>query len=401
MELDFDKEINALLRQTAKDHWSAAGRQDDGDPQSATGSSQSHLDADEISAFAENALPEKTRAFYIKHFADCDRCRKILSNTILLNTEAETETAFSAVAAPVSEIVAEKIPWYRKMFLMPNLAYTMGGLVLVFGGMLGFLVLQNVNKTGSSDISQIQEKAPARSGGPNASDEGISYNSNSTASNANATASNSTTAMANKSSNSAASASNSMATNNSTFPPDKALIPSENATAEPQKQNAAKPTDDIELAEKSESKDAKEQEYGDKNKSAEARKDEDARATTDSAVAPPPVAKAAPPQPSITLRRTENLPQTAPGEKKRDRAASGATGNSRQIGGKTFNRVGGVWIDSAYDRSVGGNMALPRTRTIRRGSSDYQKLDKQVRIIAESLDGAVIIVWRDGAYRIQ
>ena len=86
MELNFDKEMDALLRQAAR-----SGEFVSTNP-------QSHLDADEISAFAENALPEKTRSVYIKHFADCDRCRTILSNTILLNAEAENEAASSAVS---------------------------------------------------------------------------------------------------------------------------------------------------------------------------------------------------------------------------------------------------------------------------------------------------------------
>ena len=175
-----------------------------------------------------------------------------------------------------------------------------------------------------------------------------------------------------------------------------------------QKQTAAKPTDDALLAKKTESKDAKEAEFGDKNKSSEARNNEVAKTSTDSIAPPPPAPKMMPAQPSITVqRKEEELPlntrraKNEQDEKKRDRELSGAANNSRQISGKTFNRIGGVWVDSAYNRSNGGNMALPQTKTIRRGSSEYQKLDKQVRIIAESLDGAVIIVWRGGAYRIQ
>lgn len=387
MELDFDKEINALLRQAAR-----------GDEFVST-TEQNHLDADEISAFAENALPEKTRNVYIKHFAECDRCRKILSNTILLNNEAEIETASSAVIAPVAEIVEAKIPWYRKMFLMPNLAYTMGALVLVFGGMLGFIALQSLYKTGSSDVSQVQNTS-ARSSGPNASDDGLSYNSNAaTASNTTAAASNSAmsnSAMttANSSSNTAASATNSAANNTQTFPLNEPLI-QPSVPAELQKQPATKPSDDALSAEKNDSKAVKEAELSDKNKDADiARSDE----VVKSAPVPPPAPKIMPTQPSPTGRRAENTQQE---DKKRERAASGAVNNSRQIGGKIFNRVGGVWIDSAYNRSDSSNMILPPTRTIRRGSSEYQKLDRQVRIIAESLDGAVIIVWRDGAYRIQ
>ena len=99
-----------------------------------------HLDADEIAAFAENALPERLRQPYMAHFAECEGCRKTLSSVILLNSEAGTDAA-SAVAAPV--VTAGAIPWYRKLFLFPNLAYVLGGLVVVFSGFLAVSVLRN------------------------------------------------------------------------------------------------------------------------------------------------------------------------------------------------------------------------------------------------------------------
>src|SRR4051812_22056927 len=114
MEVGFDKEIDAILRRARADE--------------VVTSPGAHLDADEISAFAENALPEKLRQSYTAHFADCTRCRKFLSNVILLNSEAETETASSAVPAKIAEV---KTPWYRKLFVFPQLAYAMGAMVLL------------------------------------------------------------------------------------------------------------------------------------------------------------------------------------------------------------------------------------------------------------------------------
>ena len=69
MEFEFDKEIDVLLRQTARSETVFAN----------TDANSNHLDADEISAFAENALPEKARQNYVLHLADCNRCRKNLS----------------------------------------------------------------------------------------------------------------------------------------------------------------------------------------------------------------------------------------------------------------------------------------------------------------------------------
>jgi hypothetical protein len=149
MELDFDKEMDAILRQTARSGEFASAN-----------SAEAHLDADEISAFAENALPEKTRTVYVSHLADCDRCRTILSNLILLNSESEVETA-SAAAAPV--VVETKIPWHRRIFAVQNLAYTLGGLVILFGGFIGFLVFQSAQNY-QTEVSQISDNEPAASG---------------------------------------------------------------------------------------------------------------------------------------------------------------------------------------------------------------------------------------------
>ena len=90
MELDFDKEIDAILRNARRD--------------SPAMPDSRHLDVDEISAFAENAMPEKSRSLYAAHMADCDRCRKILSNTLVLNAEAVPVAATSLSAITIAEL---------------------------------------------------------------------------------------------------------------------------------------------------------------------------------------------------------------------------------------------------------------------------------------------------------
>ena len=148
MELEFDKEMNAILRKAGRQPAAAA-------PVSA------HIDADTISAFAENALPGRARPPLIEHFAACDNCREALSQTILLNAEADATAASSAVAELPAEIV---VPWYRKLFSTPGLALAMGALVLVFAGVLGFIALQN-RKGGTAEVSQVKEPEQQR-GGP-------------------------------------------------------------------------------------------------------------------------------------------------------------------------------------------------------------------------------------------
>src|SRR5215468_6861294 len=144
MELEFDKEIDAILRKAKR-----------GSPVGIGAASGGHLDADEMAAFAENALPDRTRQNYIAHLADCDTCRKTLSSFISTNPEAAPEAAFDAVRP------AMRIPWYRRLFATPNLAYVMGTLVLVFSGVVGYLVLQNGGARRSSEVSKVNEQPAA------------------------------------------------------------------------------------------------------------------------------------------------------------------------------------------------------------------------------------------------
>src|SRR5215203_4303275 len=149
MEFEFDKEIDAMLRKAR------AGE--------AATSQAAHLDADELSAFAENAVSDAARMRFVAHLADCTRCRKILSNVILLNSEAETETASSVVPAPAGET---KTPWYRRLFVFPQLAYTMGGLVLLLSGFFGYLILKNLPGSNNSDVSFSTNKTTTEKSAP-------------------------------------------------------------------------------------------------------------------------------------------------------------------------------------------------------------------------------------------
>ncbi|HSU25897.1 MAG TPA: hypothetical protein VLI65_07950, partial [Pyrinomonadaceae bacterium] len=166
MELEFDKEINAILRKAGQH--AATG---------AASAASAHIDADMIAAFAENALPDRARPPMIQHFAACDRCRKLLSSSILLNSEAGATAASSALSEAKLEVT---IPWYQKLFRTPGLALAMGAVVLVFTGILGFLVIQNRNGGArNTAVSEVREPEDKR-GGPydsGSGDEGAASNS--------------------------------------------------------------------------------------------------------------------------------------------------------------------------------------------------------------------------------
>jgi len=98
MKRETNKEIDILLRKLS-------GKQN-GDAVAAEGNSSAsapeHLDADELSAYAENALPASLRSHYTEHLADCNSCRKLVTQLSLSSTAA-------TVRAPVEESVPSRL----------------------------------------------------------------------------------------------------------------------------------------------------------------------------------------------------------------------------------------------------------------------------------------------------
>ena len=70
-------------------------RRGDGVPRDGeTSAVDRHLDVDELSSYAQNALPAPARARYTEHLADCASCRKLV-------TELSLSLGAVTVAAPV------------------------------------------------------------------------------------------------------------------------------------------------------------------------------------------------------------------------------------------------------------------------------------------------------------
>jgi len=385
MELNFDKEIDALLRRQSERESETAVENEN--LQSAVRSP--HLDADEVSAFAENALPEKIRQNYVLHLADCERCRKNLSSLILLNSDAEIQT----VSNLKKEVAALPIPWYRKLFAVPNLAYTLGALVLIFSGIAVFTILQNGNDSPNAEVSQIAERQP---NGKGMSSDGDGLHTESYASN---TTSNAALMM-----NSNMAAMNSSAANSSNFAMPAAPVTTANSNAAMRER--------------------------DKNASPDAKTTVVTNEPTDLAKTENPAAGNAPPPPpakenndaaenetqrqqpvqnspiqnQTTImpdsRNVQNSPKLSSRSENKSKKVDESR-NDRQeksvetssVGGKTFKRTNNVWYDAAYRGQPTTNIA--------RGTKEYKKLDSGLRGIAENLGGTVIVVWKEKAYRIQ
>ncbi len=376
MDFEFDKEIDVLLRQTAQGEFAFAAE----NPKSA------HLDTDEISAFVENALPEKSREKYVLHFADCAKCRKNLSNLILLNIETDSEK----VHAEEKQIVSMPLPWYRKLFASPNLAYTLGALILVFSGIAAFTILQSVNNTPSFEMSQISETQPNGKGMSSDGDAPVSetYSSNSMMSN----------------SASMNSASNEMMNSStSAIPSAPVLMANSNVAvrAESDKNLKAEPKIAKSLTETSDSAETenqivtaapppapKENNFREDEMSGQQQNMAQNSVIQNQTIITPD-SLSVQRSPTTTLRAEAKAKKLE--ESKDD--AQRKSAETTTVGGKTFKRQNNVWYDSLYKGQA--------TTNVTRGTKEYKKLDSELRAVAERIGGTVVVVWKEKAYRIQ
>lgn len=391
MEIEFDKEIDAILRSAAKGLQSVE-------------LSSKHLDADEISSFAENVLPAKSRLRAIEHLADCLRCRKILIEI------SAFEAATPIEVVRVAEIKTE-IPWYKKLFAFPNLAYSLGAVCLVFAGIIGFTVFQSKNSLDT--VAKLEEKQTNAKGASSDGQEKITETPASNASIASNSAAN-TVANAIVTNNSVTKPQTNSATAVDNAPNLPQTSPTASAVIQPNKTPLnlpkEKPTSGGEIAEApaTESKPLPKSADIQPNPAAGASISKDgtddksvAQAKTDSeqkikneSLSDSKIKEendadevtrsgSAPGKPSTTLKSNESAKRMAKDNKS----------ESRQISGKTFRKIGGTWFDSAYG-------SQPQTN-VSRGSADYKKLDQSLQNIGNSLNGTVIVVWKSKAYKIQ
>jgi len=408
MELEFDKEIDALLRKANRDSPAAVGV-------------SGHLDADELAAFAENALPDRTRQFYVAHLADCDACRKTLSGFIAMNPEAAADAA-SVSARPA---IATKLPWYKRLFAMPNLAYTMAALVVMFSGAIGLLVYQNQMASRSTQLSRTTPKAQTIEQ-PEADDR-VESSANS---------------MSNSAANTASSSPIQSVTQTgvevgSADAPSSATSPSSNSNAAtvlppaPAINQAAKPVDNLADTAKNEpnaapkvqlaappitaakEKDAEERrELEDKKSPVKTEQNEiarndslnkmDVQAQNNNAGrdlspgANSAKMRAAGPKQVQSQTQSGGTYDGAPvnGRSLSELPVNGKSVSSlKTAGGKKFEFRDGIWYDTAYTGQG--------KKEVKRGTEKFLRLDSGLRSIADQIGGTVVVVWNGQAYKIK
>lgn len=406
MEVNFDKQIDTILRDLAKGESFAESPP------------VSHLDADELAAFAENALPSKARLRTMEHLADCSKCRNILSTFVSLNVEAESET----VHEEVKTIAAiPQIPWYRQLFAFPNLSYVMGAMALILVGTIGIILWQN-GQDSQLNVAKNEESVAEKVKGPS----GVSSDGEAPASevySANKAANAASNAVAQPAPTVAANSNSSVAVSNTTLtdPPKPIATPASIGSA-----NIATGAGPISEAKKAESDAspviAKEDvaSKGGEGKRAgnepETYATPSARNQTEDNLATQRVETQSqnravqntiiyPDGESRDAKR--NAPPAPPARKSAPRESQVADDKDeaeknkveakptvyRDVAGKSFRNEKGIWTDTAYK---GGSLT-----NIRRGTDEYKKLDSGLRSTADYVGGTVIVVWKGKNYKIQ
>jgi len=382
------------------------------DPGRATESS--HLDADEMSAFAEGALPPAARAQYVSHLADCERCRKQVSSLAI---------ATGAVAR-TEQSVAEKIERRRfwqvlaGFFAVPVLRYAAFGAVLLIVAGVGFIALRPRGARPALVASnESKQQEPVTAVKPATDTNGVLKDSNTARS---------------------ASASQSPAPADQNPKRDDSRVAENTApVSSPMKEILPRPADEAEkkaelpmVAQKpgyapappgetqsvaqsgtggvgtlSDSPRKAADKLGSADRERDMAKDsgrgDDVTRTSS--------------QPTSAMRRAEDSKQKGPSRNMDNVMANNQSANqaqnaapktlrgeasteespqTRSVGGHKFRRQGNSWVDQKFKSSM-------TLKNISRGSDEFAALDSGVRSMAQQLGGEVIVVSKGKAYLIK
>jgi hypothetical protein len=137
MKEGFDKEIDSLLRRRAR---GATTLREDGDGVRAP-VAVAHLDADELGAFAEGALPASARIAAASHLADCDECRGIVVGLTRVSGVGE-ESKKHAPSGTVPTVAAWRA-WLASIFAPRVLRFAAPALALCVVAVVSFIALRS------------------------------------------------------------------------------------------------------------------------------------------------------------------------------------------------------------------------------------------------------------------
>ncbi len=363
-----DKEIDLMLR--------SLGRQGQDPSIQEAEDRTSHLDADELSSYAEGALPLATRNLYTAHLADCVTCRKLVTQLSFSAGGATTIAGQPKVSEPGKSF------WQQvAVLLSPRvLRYTLPVLALLAVVTISFVALR---QSGDSDLVALGPRTVPVITNERTIDE---------------------------------SASEALTSDPGTKV-EAVETPKEQRTASP-KTVASKPVDSAKDAQSPPPADSQQPAYApepvataaptapskrderneDLAQKEELRRDSVRDSETETVR-----------RREVTQRRPSSPRSPSVGESARGGRVTEADQSSvetnktqgapatRTVAGTRFHRQGNAWVDAAYQPSM-------PVVNVQRGSEQFRALvadEPRIRTIAAELEGEVVVVSQKKAYRIR
>ncbi len=385
-------EIDLLLRGLARRDGARAVPPED--------RSAMHLDADELSSFAAQALPDAARARYISHLSECASCRKIVSELTAASGVNVSEQSVSqkTSAGLWQKFVALFSPGLFR-YAVPTLAlfaFIAVGLVALRQQTQPEFVAQNQSST--SPEATLETNQPGARTEPENSAAAIEErrSSESQTSAGKGIETKAKTVEKNETSNIATATDSLTVTSDRDASAGKAAGAVARPSYAPEPAAPPPPKPQITHTESRTEVADRQKEEADKKKDEPAREQEGARARTDDnqyqVARPASGTGALAGQSQEKLRKLEAKRASEAGEKANDDEA-----DIRAVSGRRFRRQGGIWIDTAYQSSTA-------TTHLVRGSEQFRALvadEPGIRSIAAQLPGEVVVVWKGRAYRIR
>jgi hypothetical protein len=386
-----------------------------------------HMDADELNAYAEGALPENARSRYFAHLADCDTCRKLVTDLTLAASLADEGKARVA-ATDVSHARSWR-DWLASIFSPPVLRYGVPALALFAIIVVAIVATRTQREASFVAQSNKDEKSYSQSATANNSSPEQAATAGTTAENH----SNSNIALPTDDQKKAqpdVAATPSPANTRSIEKdvPGATVIAADKPAPPPTVGSAnevfresegpgkrveespsvatAQPSSPAESASTAEAVTVRDRREAERKAKVAGKDDDEVRVTPNTAGGIASGKSEANESRSdagreITSRSIQNLPATrkAPAAPKSDTADLAAQKErkeeTRSVGGRKFRKQGSAWVDTAYKSSR-------QTTNVARGSEQYRALvadEPELRSITQQLGGEVIVVWKSRAYR--
>jgi hypothetical protein len=374
MKEETNKEMDLLLRRLSR-------RQDGYMPDADTRNAGEHLDADELSSYAENVLPVAARARYTEHLAECSRCRELV---VQLSASAGIVVAEHTSRTPAPSGLRNFLASLFSPMVLRYAVPALGLVVVAAIGLLFFYREQPMNR----EVAVTQKETPLDTFYDQAKPSPAS-------------AAEGRTKTSEKKENAAPppNAPPAVSINadvKKEAPGTKAEEqPAENAAAAPPPKPQPSVVDDFRV-EAEARRQATEPQSGGASKLVKEKPSEQTRVDdrrTDVDTARSGSTRGRTPSTAVATGASAGQANSRYGTEEKDKSDA----ETRSFAGHRFRKERGIWIDTSYQAGTG-------TINMTRGSEQYRVLvsdEPMIKTIADQLPGEFIVVWKGRAYRIR